>query len=177
MEKRPRQKAQKKYRIAQAHKGTVRFELQVQAESKARFEALVEAAAEEFEEPWDKRRRMALARAQVFDEITQDITHDFTALKHQIYALKKEVAALSPAFFKSTTQEATPLPEAIRALPDNPQELKALLARTYREAQQAKLATQKYKRLSEQYHELYEVATNYNDELKGRLQKKGEFVQ
>ena len=68
---------QKKYRKAQHNKGLVRFELQVSREAKDRFETLVGAAANEFEKPWDKRRRMAKARAQIFDEITDGICHDF----------------------------------------------------------------------------------------------------
>lgn len=177
MDKMPRPNDQKKYRTSQSNKGLIRYELQVKERSKAQFETLVAAAAEEYSEPWSPRQRRAKARVQIFDDITQGITHDFTALQRQIRALKEEVAALSPTFFKSDAKDSTPLPEAIRALPDDTRQLKTLLARTYREAQQDKLDTKKYKRLSEQYRELYEVATNYNDELKSRLQKKGEFVQ
>ena len=45
--------AQKKYRRSQSNKGLVRFELQVSADAKERFDALVNAAAEEYAQPWD----------------------------------------------------------------------------------------------------------------------------
>lgn len=74
---------QKKYRRTRRSKGITRFELQVNAESKTRFEKLVESAADEFQKPWDKRQRMAQARAQIFDEITDGICHDFFALQNR----------------------------------------------------------------------------------------------
>ena len=172
-----RPNTQKKYRQSQTNKGLMRFELQVHARAKARFEEMVSAAADEVVLPWDPRRRLAKARAQVFDEITQGITHEFFALKDQIAALKEEIKALSPSFFKTNQADQTPLPEAIRALPDEPQQLKALLANTYREAQQAKLAAKQYKRQADQYEELYETTSNYNDELKKQLKEQGVLIE
>ena len=150
---------QKKYRQSQANKGLVRFELQVHARAKARFEEMLKAAADEIALPWDPRRRLA------------------KALKDQIQSLKEEIKALSPSFFKTNPSDQTPLPEAIRVLPDNPQQLKALLAKTYREGQHAKLAAKEYKRRAGQYEALYEVATHYNDELRGKLKEQGLFVE
>lgn len=176
-DKNRQQVAQKKYRKAQSQKGLVRFELQVSSESKQRFEAMVKAAAEEYEIPWDSRQRMAKARAQIFDKITQDITHEFTALQQQIENLKEEVKALSPSFFKSDLQEQTPLPEAIRALPDDPKSLKHLLAKLHLAKQQAVLAANQYKRNAEQYQKLYDATSNYNEKLKKRLREYETFVE
>ena len=162
---------QKKYRRAQKNKGLVRFELQVSAESKSRFDTLVREAAEEYPAPWDPRRRLAKARAHVFDEITQNISHEFFTLKDQIQALKAEIKALSPQFFKTSGTDKTPLPEAIRALPDDPKKLKTVLASIYQEAQYAKQETLKYQRLAEQYEELYEAASNYNEELQSKIEQ------
>lgn len=61
---------QEKYRSKQAQKGFVRYELQVPTEAKERFEELVSEVAEEYVEPYDKRQRLAKARAQVFEELT-----------------------------------------------------------------------------------------------------------
>ena len=173
----PQQRYQKKYRQHQSYKGLVRFELQVNAESKTIFEDMVKAAAEEYIEPHGERQRMAKARIRIFDEITKDIKHEFFILKDQIKALKDEITALSPSFFKSDETQSIPLPEAIRALPDDPDRLKALLAKTYKEAQQARLAAIEYKRRAEQFEKLYEAATNYNDKLTSQLKAAGEFIE
>ena len=176
-ELRPQQRYQKKYRQHQSHKGLARFELQVSAESKVIFEDMVKAAAEEYIEPHGERQRMAKARIRIFDEITKDIKHEFFTLKDQIKALKDEITALSPSFFKSDETQSIPLPEAIRALPDDPKRLKALLARTYKEAQQARLAAREYKRKAEQYESLYEAASSYNDKLTLQLKEAGAFIE
>ena len=63
--------SQRKYRKSQSDKGLVRFELQISAKSKACFEAMVKVAADEYKDPFSERRRMAKARIQVFNEITQ----------------------------------------------------------------------------------------------------------
>lgn len=160
---------QKKYRRAQKNKGLTRYELQISAESKARFEKLVEAAADEFQKPWDKRRRMAQARAQIFDEITDGICHDFCELQNQIKALKEEITALSPNFFKSNITDRTPLPQAIASLPDDPQHLKELLANTFKDGQAAKRAALEHKRKAEQFQKLYETVDYYNESLKEKL--------
>ncbi len=162
--------AQKKYRHSQAHKGLVRFEFQVNAQTKARFDELVAAAADELAQPWDARRRIARARARVFDEITQGITHEFFTLKEKIAALKTEIKVLSPSFFKSTQADTTPLPEAIRTLPNDSKHLKALLANTYRDAQRAKQAAQEYQRRAEQFEALYDASSRYNEELQQQVQ-------
>ena len=109
----------------------------------------------------------------MFDEIAQGISHEFFVLQDRITALKEEIKALSPSFFKSKTPDKTPLPEAINALPDDPEQLKVLLAKTYQEAQQAKRDAIKYKKHSDQYQELYEVTNDYNDELKQQLKELG----
>ena len=165
-------KRQKTYRHRQSSKGLVRFELQVSAGAKARFEALVTVAAEEYTEPWDPRRRLARARAQVFEDITHGVAHEFFTLKDQIETLKAEVKALSPQFFKPTGSNTTPLPEAIRALPDEPTLLKAQLAETHQAAQRAQREALNYQRLAKQFEALYETASNYNEELSARLESR-----
>lgn len=161
---------QQKYRQAQESKGLVRFEIQLPANIKARFDALVEAIAEELQEPWDTRQRIALARIQVFEEITQGVTHDFTALTTEIAALKEEIKALSPTFFKSHANEQIPIPEAIRALDDNPEQLKQLITKLYQGLQATKLSAHEYKRSASQFEALYEASSRYNEELKQKLQ-------
>lgn len=160
-----KQKAQKKYRKVQSNKGLKRFELQVSEESKARFDEMVKAAADDYPEPWDSRRRIAKARASVFDEITQGVIREFHSLKDQIESLKAQISALSPSFFKSDEAEDTRIPDAIIALPDSPEQLKKILSKIYRESQQTKLNLREANRQAKQYQELYEAMSNYNDEL------------
>ena len=168
-----RPSAQKKYRANQSHKGYVRFEMQIKAESKQRFEEMVEAAAAQSIEPYDKKRRMAQARRDIFDQITHHIRYDFVTLKNKIHALEQEIAALSPSFFKTDLSDTTPLPRAISSLPDDPKKLKAILAQTFKASQQAKMERAEYKRRSEQYLDLYETADNSNEVLKKRLEEEG----
>ena len=163
-----REKAQKKYRKNQSKKGWVRYEIQVKEGSKKRFEEMVGAIADEYDEPFDKRRRMALARAKVFDEVAQGALHEFSQLKRQIKALQEEVQALAPKFFAQKSSN-TPLPSAIRSLPDDPEHLKTLLAKIFSEGQQAKRQANEYKRRADQYEELYKVATDHNEKLEQDL--------
>ncbi len=165
-----KQVAQKKYRDKQQGNGLVRYELQVNALSKQRFELMVESTADEFDQPWDKRQRKAKARALLFDKISQGVLHDFVSLHNQIVTLKQEVKALSPSYLKSDMTTNTPLPESIRALPDDPQQLKKILAETHRAAQTYKKEAQKHQEDSERYQKLYEVSSEYNDSLKAKLQ-------
>ena len=48
---------------------------------------MVKAAADEYIEPYSEKQRMAKARVQIFDEITEDIRHEFFTLKNQVAAL------------------------------------------------------------------------------------------
>jgi hypothetical protein len=164
---------QKKYRRTQQNKGVVRFEIQVDANTKARFDEMVEAVADEYIEPFDLRRRNAKARAQVFREITQNVTHEFFTLKDKIKALKEQITALTPSFFKTNTIEKTLIPDAISALPDDPQHLKSLLAKIYNEGQQAKLAATEFKRRADQFSELHELSQIQNDEYRKKLKETG----
>ena len=166
---RKRHNAQQRYRRTQHQKGLVRFEIQVSADTKARFDEAVDAVADEFIKPWSERQRLAKARARVFDEMTQGIRHEFFTLKEQITTLKAEIKALSPSFFQTNDKLTTPLPEAISALPDDAQQLKRLLAGQFRELQQAKLDAQKYKQQAKQFEALYNAIYQQNEELEQQL--------
>lgn len=160
------QRYQKKYRKRQSSKGLIRYELQVRETSKLRFEQLVEAAAEEFVEPEGLRQRMAKARAQVFDEITKGVCHEFFTLKDQIKALREEITALSPSFFFEPNQvKNTPLPTAVAVLPDDPIALKTLVANLHRQLQSALQTAKEYERRAKQYLELYEASSRERERL------------
>ena len=167
--KRIQPNAQQKYRRVQHQKGLVRFEIQVNADTKARFDEAVDAVADEFTKPWSLRQRLARARARVFDEMTQGIRHEFFTLKDQMTALKAEIKALSPSFFQTADKLTTPLPEAISALPDDSQQLKRLLTAQFKELQQTKLETQKYKHQAKQFEALYNAIYQQNEELEQQL--------
>jgi len=137
---------QKKYRKNQLAKGLVRFEIQVKAATKAAFDKIVENVAEEYAQPFDKRKRVAKARAQVFDDLTKDIRHNFFELQDRIESMRNEIKALTPKYFKTDNINKSPLPEAISALPDDSVKLKQILAKLYIECQQAIAEKIKYKR-------------------------------
>lgn len=157
----------KKYRSKMDNDGFERLEFYIRTNYKAQFEALAQATADELVEPFDARQRVRLAKTRLFEEMMQKTTHEFFTLKDRIKVLEEEVAALAPAFFKTT--DKTPLPEAIRALPNEPDTLKAILAKVYQEAQQAKLDKREYKRRAEQYLKLYEVVSEQNVKLEQQL--------
>lgn len=159
---------QKRYRKKQSAKGLTRFEIQIPAETKAKFDELVESVAEEYVSPYGKRQRVALARIQVFEEITQDITHDFFELRDKIELLREEIKALSPKFFKGKVDKAH-IPEAIQSLPDDSKKLKQILSKLYKEAQASRLAATEAKRRANQFEELYNAASDYNEMLKKKF--------
>ncbi len=161
------QRYQKKYRKRQSNKGFTRYELQVHESAKVRFEQLVEAAAEEFVEPEGLRQRMAKARAQMFDEITKGVCHEFFTLKDQIKALQEEITALSPSFFFESDQvKKTPVPTAVAALPNDPEALKAVVANLYRKLQSSLQTAKEYERRAKQYLELYEASSGQLERLR-----------
>ena len=158
---------QQTYREKQGNKGLVRYELQLPEALKARIEQLAAEIAQEYDTPYDKRRRLARARAQLFTELTSDTQHDFTQLKAQIAALKEELATVAPAFFIKKDTDTIPLPHAIAELPnDNPEALKQLIAKFYREAQKATQELKTYKERANNYYQLYEALTDENDRLR-----------
>lgn len=161
------QKAQKRYRKSQASKGLVRYEIQISQETKQKFEEMVKAIADEYAEPYSEIRRMALARKEVFDQITQGSLYEFHELKQRIKSLEEEIDALAPKFF-SERKDNSPLPSAIKALPDDSGHLKTLLSKFFSEGQQAKREAKEYKRRAEQYEELYRVVSDHCDELERR---------
>ena len=167
LKKRPSR--QHKYRQAQESKGLVRFELQLPSHIKKQFDQLVEKVADEYEEPWDKRQRVSQARTQLFEELTTDIRHEFSQLNQEIAHLKEEIKALSPTFFKTEKAEQTPIPEAIKSLPDDSTQLKQLLTKLYQELQTAKQAGLHYKRQATQFETLYEASSRYNEELQLKI--------
>ncbi len=147
--------------------GFERLEFYIRTNYKAQFEALAQATADELAEPYDARQRVRLAKTRLFEEMMQSTTHEFFTLNGKIKALEEEVVALAPAFFKTT--DKTPLPEAIRTLPNEPTTLKTILAKVYQEAQQAKLDKREHKRRAEQYLKLYEVVSEQNVKLEQQL--------
>ena len=157
---------QKDYRKKQANKGLVRYELQIPYEVKAKIERLVAEISDEYDKPYAKRRRLALARAQLFTELTADTQHEFTQLKAQIAALRDEIAAIAPSFFIKKDSQEVPLPNAIAQLPDDPHDLKQLIAKFYHQYTAADKAMKDYKAQAEQYFKLYNALNDENDRLR-----------
>ena len=150
--------AQHKYRDKQTREGLVRYELQVHQDTKARFEAIVATIADELEQPYDRRRRLALARAKLLDDLVGGISHEFYTLKEQITVLKGEITALSPTFMANAGNNVS-IPSIVQALPNEPQQLKQLLANSYHQQQSLQLQLKEIKRVTNQYKALYEAAS------------------
>lgn len=169
-------KYQEKYRKHQAQKGLVRYELQISKEARDRFEEAVTARADEYPTPYSERARKAKARAALFEEVTQSVVHEFFVLKERIQALEQEIQALAPKYFKAPTQGMAPVPQAIASLPNDPEYLKTLLAKSHFECQNAKLAVLKLDKdlksteakLSQQ-EALLSAIDSQNEELRKQL--------
>ena len=165
-----KQQAEEKYRQSQKNKGVVRYQFQATQQSKEKFEQMATAIAAETAQPYDLRQRLAQARTQLFDDITQHTVHEFTVLTDKIATLTAEVQALSPVFNPHSTTER-PLPQTIADLPNDPKQLKVLLANLYQETQQAKQQVAKYQQQAQQYQDLYNTSENYNEQLKAQIEQ------
>lgn len=152
----------------------MRYELVVEKEDKARFETVVAAVADEYETPWNARQRLAKARRQVFKDITQGVTREFFMLTEEIQALKDEIKVLTPNFFITEKDTSCALPKAIQALPDEPDVLKAILAKLYAESQAAKQKANKYEESSERHAKLYYTLQDHCDTLEKQLREKAD---
>lgn len=157
--------AQKIYRENQKERGLVRYEIQVSAKSKEKFEEVVNAVSEEYVKPYDKRKRLAKARAQVFDDLTNDITHEFFELKDRLKKQAETIKALSPTFKTNDIGELI-VPDTVKKLPDDPEKLKLLITKLYTETNTLKTELENVKRVSEQYRALYETVSNENERIK-----------
>ena len=98
---------QQDYRKKQSQKGMVRYEIQIPEKLKAELEQLASGAAEEIALPRSYKQRMTKARAQILDELTRGIRHEFFELKDRIKELQQQITALSPSFFKTDGQDNT----------------------------------------------------------------------
>ena len=161
---------QKKYRKKQEDKGLSRLELQIPNTLKQKFDRMVDAVSDEYPFPNDKRRRVVLARARIFEEITQGLMHEFYALKEENDRLRAEIKILHPAFIKQhINAPQAPIPDAIETLSDDPQALKQIMATLYLKLQQAKRAEAKLKEGCARNEKLNEVLEQYNDTLRTKL--------
>ena len=114
-------------------KGLVRYEFQIEKETRDRFEDIISETAKELPEPYSLIQRKAKSRAIVFTEMVNKIEHHFFHMKDQIERLKAEIKALAPTIFKN--DDKTPIPTAISSLSDDPKQLKSWLAKVYNENQ------------------------------------------
>lgn len=144
-----------KYKKNQIDRGIKRLEISIPQHLKDEFEAMALAVSEEFVEPNDRRQRLAKAKIQLIEELTQNINHDFFVLKDKISKLEAMVEFLSPNFEMSESH--TPLPSFITKLSDDPALLKGIIANLYKEKTTLQVLATEYKRRSEQYLALYET--------------------
>ena len=166
---------QQNYRKNQAHKGLVRYELQIPKAVKEKIEQLVSAIADEYDKPYDSRRRIAMARTQLFTELTADIQHEFTQLNAQITALQDELAVVAPSFFINKQSQERPLPNAIAELPDEPTALKQLIAKFYSQLKTAEKTLKDQQTKADTYYNLYDTLTDENDRLRKLTKDYDEF--
>ena len=164
---------QNDYRKKQERNGMVRYEIQVPKKLKDTIEELSSEVAEEYLAPRSLKQRMCKARAEVLQKATQNIRHEFFELKDRIRELTAQVTALSPSFFKTSEQDNTPIPDAISSLPDDPKQLKQLLARTYKDMQTAKVRLSQVESDSKRYLALYDLEMKESERLKEICQENG----
>lgn len=168
---------QKTYRLSQTAKGLARIEFFVNEATKSKFEELVKAIADEYMHPFNEKARRSKAKTALFEQLIRGVEPKFTHLQEQIEGLEAELKAVSPAFFDlKRVSMNTPLPHTINQLPDDPQQLKALLAQTHIKAQKGEKEAREYKRLYQQQQELATAATDYVSLLKGRLKSYGDDI-
>lgn len=148
---------QEKYKKNQRDKGMDRLEISLPNELKANFERMAEAISDEYAEPGDRRQRLAKAKVQLIEELTKNINHEFFVLKDKITKLESMVEFLSPSF--EAHKGDTPLPSSIQNLVDDPSMLKRIIANLYKEKTTFQSQAKEYKRRSEQYLALYELAS------------------
>ncbi len=162
----------KKSRQRQQAQGVSRIEILLDADYRALFDRLVEAKSQDFPVDLDQRRLLAKSKTAVFKEALTQTKTSFLTLTEQIARLKAEILALSPTFFKSDQDKQYPLPEAIAALPADPETLKPLLAQYYKASLVAQRQTKEAERLAKQYRELYETVDQENQRLREKCATK-----
>ena len=117
---------QQAYRDKQDLLGVARLEIQVSLDTKKRFDELVKHVADDMQEPFDPRRRLAKARSLVFDEMTHDTIHYFDGLMLKIRQLEEKIALHSPTLSAEiSTSSSDQLRHDVASLPDDPELLKA----------------------------------------------------
>jgi hypothetical protein len=165
---------QKKYHLSKIEQGLSRIEFFVNSKTKETFETIFKVMAEEYMHPYSEKARQSKAKTALFDQLIRGIEPRFFHMKEQIEGLQAELKAVSPAFFdlKSLSND-TPLPHTIAQLPDDPEQLKALLAHTQIQAQKAEKEARHYKHLYHQQQALATAATDYVSKLKGKLKNAG----
>lgn len=146
-----------KYRKKQAKDGVVRYEILVNKKDRDAFEAMVTDVAKELVEPKGARLRKAKARSELFSQLVSGISHEFFELKDQITVLKAKVKALSPTLTLRKKEKDLPIPDSIKALPDEPQELKKLLAQLSLENANLRLKQGDLEEKIERYHRINQV--------------------
>ena len=146
-----------KYKTNQIVKGFSRLELSIPKKLRQDFEAMAQAISDEYIEPEDRRQRLAKAKVQLIEELTQNINHEFFVLKDKISRLEAMVEFLSPSF-DGNTKETTTLPSSIKNLTNDPDILKGIIANLYKEKTTFENQAKEYKRRSEQYLKLYELS-------------------
>ena len=147
----------KKYKKNQKDRGISRLEISLPEKLKSEFEEMAQAVSNEFVEPQDRRQRLAKAKVQLMEELTQNINHEFFVLKDKISNLEAMVEFLSPTF--NIENNTTPLPSFISNLKNEPTLLKGIIADLFKEKTTFEAQAKEYKRRSEQYLALYETVS------------------
>jgi uncharacterized phage infection (PIP) family protein YhgE len=150
----------KKYKQKQKDRGYVRFEVMLPCKLRDKFEAMAREVSNEYIEPADNRQKIAKAKIELLAEFINGTNHEFFTLKDKIERQAKLIEYLSPTF--NLKDEMPELPEAIKALTNEPNELKQLLAQLYSENQSLKTQLNEVSRRAEQYLKLYELVSHLN---------------
>jgi len=117
--------------------GLVRVLLYVKKETYTLFQDMVYQRSAEHIAVHSQRSREKLAKVEFFEDFVHNKNHDYWLLRDENDQLRRENAALAPAFLKAKDLDQVPLPLSIQKLEDNPQRLKQLLTVNDRERKRA----------------------------------------
>ncbi|WP_423064332.1 hypothetical protein [Candidiatus Paracoxiella cheracis] len=117
--------------------GLVRILLYVKKDSVEDFQQQIYQRSNEYVSIHSQRTREKLAKVDWFEDFVQNKNHDYWVLRDENEQLRRENAALAPAFLQAKDLDSVALPLSIQQLEDNPDQLKRLLTISDRERKRA----------------------------------------
>ncbi len=137
IDKDTKRRYEKTWRQKLAREGLVRILLYVKKGSVEDFQQQIYQRSHEYVSIHSQRTREKLAKVDWFEDFIQNKNHDYWVLRDENEQLRRENAALAPAFLQAKDLDSVALPLSIQQLEDNPDQLKRLLTISDRERKRA----------------------------------------